>query len=153
MRKYRLHVQNLLLETDIGDQTILIAADIKHDQLANPIYCIKRRFKCSPVGKPVFFNHPPPSLQGCFGQGVISSECTQGAIADYFHRRILSQIEIVVRSPQPWVLRVGQVSLTAFFFDVTPMRDIQRSLHPCMDFTMQIDELHMYRVVELSVRV
>lgn len=95
-----LDIQDLLLEPDIGDQAVFVAADVEHHQVADTVNAVESGLEFGPVGKSVLLDHPPPALQWGFGLRMVGREGPQCAVADDFHPKNLSQFEMALHWSQ-----------------------------------------------------
>ena len=86
MGQHRFDVEDLLLESDVSDQTVFIATDVEYGQFTDLVYGIEGRLQFSPVVKSILLNHSSPAVQGLIGLRVQRSEGPQCAVADDIKR-------------------------------------------------------------------
>ena len=97
MSQHRLDVDDLLLEPDVSDEPVLVAANVENRQLTDLVDRAERHFQLCPTAEPVLLDHPSPTAQSLVGLRVPGSEDPQCAVADNFHRASISLIEIFKR--------------------------------------------------------
>ena len=75
--QHRFDVEDLLLESDVSDQTVFIATDVEYGQFTDLVYGIEGRLQFSPVVKSILLNHSSPDLQGLMTILVaVTSSCS-----------------------------------------------------------------------------
>jgi len=67
----------------------------EHRQIADLVYCAEGCFQFGPMIKSVLLNHLPPAPQRLIGLRVLDSEGPQCTVADDFHERNVSRLEIL----------------------------------------------------------